>query len=305
MICFSASFNYLQHQQSRFSRSIIASRPKATRLTNISATTYRDLCVLVKPKEDIPQERPALAADGGPYTLRGQSQNGNFMVFYENVLGTNGQTLADGVLETCESEFSQIQSWFRGVVPPNLPFTVYIVTGNFGAYHLSCASTEEHCAAFDGTDIDLIRMLQVAEEVEVFSAAQGKWDCGASTGEGLSRVFSAELYPTSLDGFATAASWLNGDRPDFVNTTDPTDRNYISIGCSTLFLNWLRYQLKFTWEQIVAAGGPTLADIYTNLTGKTDAFTRFKKLLDTNFPVGVPANLTNDNPYPLPEVDIE
>jgi len=31
-----------------------------------------------------------------------------------------------------------------------------------------------------------------------------------------------------------------------VSKTDKTDTNYFSIGCSVLFLNWLRFQLKFT-----------------------------------------------------------
>jgi hypothetical protein len=32
----------------------------------------------------------------------------------------------------------------------------------------------------------------------------------------LSRVLEAELYPAQLDGFATAAAWLDSDRPNFV-----------------------------------------------------------------------------------------
>src|SRR5438105_4835638 len=87
-------------------------------------------------------------------------------------------------------------------------------------------------------------------------------DRPALPADGLSRIFATELYPASLDGFASGASWLDGGRPDYVNATDPTDRNYVSIGCATLFLNWLRYQLHFTWAEIVAAGAPTLAGTY-------------------------------------------
>ncbi len=257
----------------------------------------RDLHVLVKPGDSIPAERPALAADGGPYTLRGST--GHFTVYHENALGSNGPVLADGVLASCEAEYRQIKGWFGEIDPPNQPFNVYVVTGSFGAYHASCPATEEHCAAFSGTNANLVRMLQVAEEVEVFSAAQGGWNCGASPGEGLSRIFATELYPAELNGFASAASWLDGGRPDYVNATDPTDRNYVSIGCSTLFLNWLRYQLHFTWAQIVRAGAPTLAGTYQNLTGATDALTQFKGLLDAHFPPGQPSGLANDNPYPL------
>src|SRR6516165_9329324 len=63
----------------------------------------RDLHVLVKPGDSIPAERPALAADGGPYTLRGSTAN--FNVYYEDALGSNGPVLADAVLATCETEY--------------------------------------------------------------------------------------------------------------------------------------------------------------------------------------------------------
>jgi hypothetical protein len=120
----------------------------------------RDLHVFVKPGETVPLDRPALAADGGPYTLRGSTAH--FTVYYEDALGANGPVLADAVLASCESEYAQIQGWFGELTPPNEPFTVYVVTGTFGAYHANCAATEEHCAAFSGTDANLVRMLQVA-----------------------------------------------------------------------------------------------------------------------------------------------
>jgi hypothetical protein len=256
------------------------------------------LHVLVHRDKQISAAAPRLARDGGPYVLRGQTPN--FTVFYEDALGDAGAALADGVLGSCESEYAQLQGWF-GVPAPSLPFSVYVVTGDFGAYHASCDATEMHCAAFDGTDVDLVRMLAVAEAVEVFEAALGNgWDCGASNGEGLSRVLSTELYPAELDGFASAASWLDTpDRPDFVDQNDPTDTNYESIGCATLFLNYLRYQLHYGWADIVRQGGPTLAATFLNLTGKADAFGPFLALMDAVFPRGIPSGLTDDNPFPL------
>ena len=248
---------------------------------------------------EIPADRPAIAAAGGPYTLRGSTPH--FAVDYEKRPGGERPTLADAVLARCEADYRQMSGWFGDITPPAMPFSIYVVAGNFGAYHATCAATEEHCAAFDGTNPDLIRMLQVAESVEVFSAANGHWNCGASTGEGLSRIFAAELYPSALNGFATAASWLDGGRPDFINNTDPTDRSYVSTGCATLFLNYLRYQLHFTWAQIVAAGAsPTLAATYTKLTGQADARTPFMDLLQRHLPTGHPSGLVGtDNPFPM------
>jgi hypothetical protein len=241
-----------------------------------------------------------LAREGGPYTQQGSTDN--FNVFYDNSLGANGATLADGVLASCEGDYAQLQEWFGGIAPSGLPFGVYIDPGDFGAFHQTCAATELHCAAFDGTNVDLVRMLVVAEADEVFMAAQNAgWDCGASHGEGLSRVLATERYPAQLNGFASASTWLNSDRPDWVNNTEPTDTNYVSIGCSVLFLNWLRYQLNYPWEAIVAAAAPTLAEVYTNLTGATDGWDQFSALIQANFPAGQTVNLPNDNPFPLPQ----
>ena len=142
--------------------------------------------------------------------------------------------------------------------------------------------------------------LNVAEFVEVFSAVQGKgWDCGRVNGEGLSRVLATSLYPGELGGFATGASWLDSSRPNFVDNNGATDTDPISNGCAVLFLNYLAVQLKFTWNQIVAAAAPTLGQTYTRLTTKQDGFTQFSSLLEANFPAGRPSGITGDNPFPL------
>ena len=245
---------------------------------------------------------PTALAGLGPYTQRGSTPH--FTVYYDNSLGPNGQNLADAVLAKCESDYTQLISWFGGVVPGGLPFTIYIDPGSFGAYHANCAATELHLAAFGGTNGDLVNMVDVAEADEVMMAAQNKgWNCGASAGEGLSRVLATERYPAQLDGFASAASWLDGGRPDWVNNTEPTDQNYVSIGCAVLFINYLVYQLGLNLYLVVQAGGTTLAQTYANLTGSPDALGPFAALLQQRFPPGTPSGLTTDNPYPLAQGD--
>jgi hypothetical protein len=126
------------------------------------------------------------------------------------------------------------------------------------------------------------------------------WDCGASNGEALSRILSAEIYPGSQRGFRTGASWLDGSRPDFVNSTDGSDRHFVSIGCGTLFINYLRHQLGFSLNQIIAAGASTFAQAYANITKDTsDPFPVFGGLLQVRFPAGAPSGLVDDNPWPL------
>jgi hypothetical protein len=232
-------------------------------------------------------------------TQRGTTEH--FVVSYDESLGSSGPTLSDAVLQTAEGDYQALQQWFGGITPANLPFNVNIVPGSGGASHASCATTTLNCDAFDGTNADLVRMLVVAEADEVFMDAQGAgWDCGASNGEGLSRVLAAERYPAQLDGFASAASWLNSDRPDFVTSNDSTDTNYVSIGCSTLFINYLRFQLGHALTDIVTKGGPTLQSTFGNLTGSTaSAFADFSSLLATRFPPGQAASLADDNPFPI------
>jgi hypothetical protein len=182
---------------------------------------------------------------------------------------------------------------------------VIVAPGIGGAFHYGCNGIDLYCDGDTSAtpDVNHTLMLVVAEEVEVFEAASGLgWDCSASPGEGLSRVLATERYPAELDGFASAAVWLDTiDRPDYVSNSDATDTNYVSIGCSTLFLNYLRYQLDFTWQEIIAAGGATLETTYAGLRlAPPGAITPFKSLLQQYFPIGQPSGLTNDNPFPLP-----
>jgi hypothetical protein len=134
-------------------------------------------------------------------------------------------------------------------------------------------------------------------------AVQAKgWNCGGSAGEGLSRVLATELHPASLGRFVSAPRWLNSARLDWITQTEGTDSDYVSIGCATLFINYLRHQLHFSLAQIVQAGGTTLQQTYERLTGSTDAFGPFASLLEAAFPPGVTVDLPNDNPFPLSEV---
>lgn len=243
---------------------------------------------------------PPKAGFDYPTTLEGSTVH--FQVYYQTGFA-NGPVIAQGVLATVGRDYDSLVNLFGGLALPTFPINIIAASGIGGAYHYGCAAVDLYC---DGDtsgspDIDHTRMLVVAEEVEVFEAAQNRgWDCGASNGEGLSRVLATELYPAELDGFATAATWLDSSgRPDWVSKTDPTDQNAVSTGCAVLFLNYLRYQLNFSWPQIVAAAGSTLEQTYEALTGKTGGFAPFKALLDQRFPPGRPSGLTTDNPFPI------
>jgi hypothetical protein len=225
----------------------------------------------------------------------------HFDVSYMTSLGQKGAALAQAILQNCERDYSTLQQIFGGLTPQRLPFIVQITSGATGASHSSCMGTDMAVGGKSGSAVDFIRSLLVAEADEVFMANFGHgWDCGASNGEGLSRVLANDLYQgVEPAGFISSNSWLNSSREDFVNNTLPDDTDYPSIGCSVLFLNWLRFQLKYSWASIVAAGAGTLAGTYNNLTGKSTAWKDFNAMVNAHFPAGHQYNLKTDNPFPV------
>lgn len=255
-----------------------------------------------------------------PANLRGRTQH--FAVYVDPALGAGGQQVGDAVLARCEADYTTISGYFGGLSAG--PFSVILFANPSGAYHMACDATDLYCDAHanppDGAHSEF---LNVAEFVEVFEAVQARgWNCGEGNGEALSRVLATDLYPASLNGFATAHLWLDSARPNYVDQNYPTDTNPVANGCGVLFLNWLRFQLGYSWQQIVAAAGPTLGQTYTALIGhpaaavpahrsrhhpghgqpptrKQDGFTEFKKLLDAHFPPGQPSGVATDNPFPL------
>jgi hypothetical protein len=255
--------------------------------------------VMRHPDEEITVIVVQRARHSAVFTNAGSTEH--FVVAYQHALGHAGVTLANGVLRSCEKDYAQVQSWFGDVVPSREPLTCLIVRGQFGAFHVGCSGTEIHASAFSGHNVDLVELVTMAEVVEVFAAAQNSgWDCGASNGEGLSRVLATDLYPEQLDGFATAAAWLDSHRPNFVDHNDGTDQNPVSTGCAVLFLHYLHDQLGYTWRDIVTRGRNTLGETYRALTNSSSTgWPEFSELLATRFPPGKPSRVKGDNVFPL------
>jgi hypothetical protein len=226
----------------------------------------------------------------------------HFDISYLNTLGQQGVNLAQALLQTCERDYLTLQQIFDGITPHRLPFLVQITSSNAGASHSSCLGTDISVGGQVDGGIDFVRSLLVAEVDEVFMANFGRrWDCGASPGEGLSRVLANDIYKgVEPADFISANAWLNlNPRPNFVDHAKPTDTDYPSIGCSVLFLNWLRFQLNFSWAQIVAAGGASLSNTYKGLTGRATAWKDFSSMIEAHFPVQQHYDLTTDDPFPL------
>jgi hypothetical protein len=235
--------------------------------------------------------------------VRGQTPN--FVVAYDDTL-TNGIALSDAVLAQCEQDLTALSQLFGGIVPvaASLPFHINLVPGGGGAGHAGCLATTITCFISAGSDTLGVPALVDAEVAEVLMATQAKgFDCGANNGEALSRMLPTVLYPNLRYRFSTGNTWLNStnpSRPDWITNTDPTDQNLVSTGCASLFLNYLAYQLNFSWPNILAAAAPTLAGTAANL-GLQNAFNDFASLLERHFPDGTQVVLPDDDPFPLPD----
>jgi hypothetical protein len=231
----------------------------------------------------------------------GETQH--FEVFYERRLGERGEHLAEGLLDLCEADYERVRAWFGGITPHGMPFECRVIPGRTGAWHNGCHGTVIFLNAF-GADITNPRTVawgNVAEIVEVFSAAQNVgWDCGHNNGEGLSRVLATVRYPDQLDGYWSAPDWLDSHRPDYVTRSDHSDVRTVSTGCAALFLNYLHYQLGYSWRDIVANGQPTLGETHRALTAsRSDGWKEFRTLVARHYPPTVSCGLTRDNIFPL------
>src|SRR3984893_944815 len=122
--------------------------------------------------------------------------------------------------------------------------------------------------------------------------------CGVSTGEALSRWCAEVVGSNALADFATGPIWYQDGTPDYVNQTDPTDRNADSTGCGMVFISWLMSQghsLGSIAQTMVSFGDAgTLAQLYASLTSdsQSNAWPNFIAAVQ-NLPNGV----TNDDPF--------
>jgi len=169
--------------------------------------------------------------------------------------------------------------------------------GTGGADHLGCDYTTgaaiEVCASFGNS-----ARVSALFEAELSECSMGGNLCGVSTGEALSRWCAAVIGNNALSDFATAPIWAQDGMPDFVNVTDPTDRNADSTGCGMAFLSWLM-SLSNSLAQIaqgmVALGDSgTLAQLYANLTSDaaSNAWPAFQAAVQA-----LPNGVTSDDPF--------
>jgi hypothetical protein len=235
----------------------------------------------------------------------------HYQISYDDSLSTaDGRDRANALIAVCEGDFALVSGWFGGItLRESLPISVQIVTGPYASAGFG---PPIWLKPGDGGSVALVRYLLVAEITEMFMEAQDKgwWGRGneGSNGEPLSRFLATEFLRlkglgSAPGGFELSNSWLSSARADFVNNVDLYDHGVDArTGCGMLFICYLRSQLGFSLEQIIAAAAPTLAGVYQNLTGDPqDPFPLFKEILDKAFPgTATIVAEDRDNPFPLP-----
>jgi hypothetical protein len=208
-----------------------------------------------------------------------------------------------------DDDYALMQSWFAGVQYHFVsPINVHL-TGDDGGASWFCPS--EAVRFWFPINVDLmpgpmpttglLRYLVVSEVTEMFMASQAREWYGSvgffnnadegSMGESLSRFLAAEFLsvtgvsPMIFTGFHVAGLWIDAaSRDNFVDVSMDDIEPHAITGCGVLFLAFLHHQLGFTIPQIIGAAAPTMAGVYHNLTGMTDAWTAFLGLVNLHYP---------------------
>src|SRR6516164_854663 len=234
------------------------------------------------------QQRPAAARRATPpppawpsYTgtsqIVGTSADGRTTVYVDPTLGPpaiqNAQDLvndADRVTAANDAIFGTTGGAVSVIV-----FALGGATDGTGsADHGGCDYTTGNAIEVDAA-YGASNRVSALFEAELSECSMGGDVCGQSTGEALSRWCAASTSNNALSDFATAPAWAQSGMPDFVNQTEPTDRNAVSTGCGMAFLSWLISQghpLNMIAPVMVSLGdGGTLAQLYASATGDAAA----------------------------------
>ncbi len=254
-----------------------------------------------KRKERAAKQIDSVGAAGLDYPATQVGVVGPITVYYDPSLGQQGLDLATQMLNFVIDPFVDMETFF-GINGGATSVVIAPLSGNNdgsgGAYHYGCDFSSGATLYLDATfanttapPFSLEVALYVAELSECFMGQQNQgWGCGYSNGEALSRVCAEQTPPGTMPSWGiTVPSWVQANYPNWIDNTEQTDRDYVSIGCGTAYIYWMASQ-GFTIQQITRAAGATLADNYKTLTGKTTAYNDLVAAAKA-------ITITTDNPF--------
>jgi hypothetical protein len=219
----------------------------------------------------------------------------NFEAFYDRSFGETGRSIAAAILDRAEADLETLSRTFGRPAPAGDPFVV--VLARLDDDRRSYRESRVIFCNLETTPRPESRQCSfyVAFQLAALCADRVGWD--AIIGEALARALATAVYPRRIAGFATSSVWLDGGREDVFS--GPLVPGLSTTGGAVLFINFLHYQLGFSWTEIVATPGPDLRSVALRLTGTGDQPEVFRSLMDSHFPVGLPARVLGDNPFPL------
>jgi len=230
----------------------------------------------------------------------GTSPSGRVTVYVDPTLGAPGLQNAQDLVSDGDRVASDNDAIF-GTTGGAVSVIIYALggatDGTGGADHGGCDYTTgaaiEVCASFGNS-----ARVSALFEAELSECSMNGNLCGESTGEALSRWCAAEVGNNVLSDFASAPTWVQSGMPDWVDKTENTDQDAVSVGCGMAFISWLKSQ-GYTLNQIAPAmvslgDAGTLAQLYANLTSQpaSSAWSKFQAAVKA-----LPNGVTSDDPF--------
>lgn len=242
---------------------------------------------------------PAWPSYTGSAQLVGTSTTG-VTVYVDPTLGSQALQNAQDLLAAADRVVQQNNAIF-GITGGAVDVIVFALNGQTdgtgGADHGGCDFTTGNAIEVDASYGNSSRVVALFE-AELSECAMNGQLCGYSTGEALSRWCAAVVGSNALTDFATAPTWAQDGKPDWVDQTEQTDQDADSTGCGMAFLSWLMSQghsLNQVAQATVALGDAgTLAELYGRVTGDaaTNAWSKFIAAVDA-----LPGGVTTDDPF--------
>jgi hypothetical protein len=267
----------------------------------------------------------------------GRTQYFEFM-YDDSLTSSRGKELANDLMNFCDQDFLLVSSWFTGVsvgTPINVKISNIssVIEGGASWWPSSLSPLEitlklGEFQVPNTTPTILLRYLMVSEISEIFMRDRqssvfhlfNDWfeaSNEGSKGEALSRFLGVQFLINEFRGcndipriedrlFNVSHIWLNSARDNYIDDNQDDIHPDVVTGCATLFLFYLHDQLGYSINDIINAGGRTLSDVYSNLTGSSrdNAWNSFINLVNLHCPQdGTLYTPPCDNIFPVSDLD--